>query len=99
MSGVESFAAGFRGAGEENSARVNEAAGIEAADDGGLVADAGERAGLFAGIGDQAEIESGGAGRDDVADFAAEQRIGTDEGDGVHEGRRDRKSTRLNSSH
>jgi hypothetical protein len=87
----ESFAAGFGGAGQEDGARIDQAGGIEGADDGGLVADSGERAGLFAGIGDQAELEGCGGGRDDVADFAAEQGIGTDERDGVHDGRRRRR--------
>src|SRR5271157_4144726 len=87
----ESFAARLRGAGEEDGARVDQAGGIERADDGGLIANARERAGLFAGIGHQAEIESSGGSSDYVADFAAEQGIGTDEGDGVHEERRRRR--------
>jgi hypothetical protein len=87
----ESFAAGFGGAGQEDGARIDEACGIQAADNGGLVADAGKRSGLFADIGNQPEIEPGGGGRDDVADLAAEQGIGTDESDSIHEGRKRRR--------
>jgi len=55
----ERLAAGFRGSSEEDGARPGEALGVETDDQGRLVADQREFAGLLAGGGNQVEFESG----------------------------------------
>jgi len=58
----ERLAAGFRGSGEKDGARAGEAFGVETADQGRLVADQREFAGLLAEGGNQAQFESGRGG-------------------------------------
>ena len=78
----EGVSAGFGVAGEDDSAGVEQAFRVQQVHDAGLVADAGERAGLFIHGGHQAERKIRAGGGYDVADLAGQQGIAADEGNG-----------------
>jgi hypothetical protein len=88
----ERLAARFRGSSEKDGARAGEAFGVETADQGRLVANQREFAGLLAEGGNQVQFESGRGGAGDVADFAAEKRLAADERAG-HRARLRRRRT------